>query len=456
MSSVAAASQADHPCTVVARASRQASREMHSTLESRNAALRAVQEALISKKDEILAANQRDVEREVKRGRCSEALMKRLVLSEKKFDGLISGIDGVLSLPDPLQHVSMAKRLDEGLDLYRVSCPIGVLCVIFEARPDAAVQIASLAIKSANAVILKGGSEAIESNTVIVETIQEGLRKSGELPVESVQLVATRQDVHALLALDEYIDLVIPRGSNELVKKIKASTKIPVMGHADGICSVYVDVDADLDKVVPLVVDAKTNYPAACNSTETLLVHASVADKILPQLGAALAKAGVTRMHADSVCMPLLRAGAEAVGSSEVVAATDEDWRTEWLCLEISVKCVKSVREAVAHINRYGSGHTDAIVTESKETAEYFMSAVDSAGVYHNASTRFADGFRYGFGAEVGVSTNRIHARGPVGLEGLTTYKYRLYGSGQAVSDYGSASEGKRVYLHTDLSNSLP
>ena len=395
---------------------------------------------------------------------------QRLVLGAAKFDGLLAGIDGVISLPDPLTRVSMARRLDEGLDLYRVSCPIGVLCVIFEARPDAAVQIAALAIKSANAVILKGGSEAIESNTALIAAIQEGLRASGELPVESVQLVATRQDVHALLALDEYIDLVIPRGSNALVKKIKASTKIPVMGHADGICSVYVDVDADLEKAVPLVVDAKTNYPAACNSTETLLVHADVVGKVLPRIAEALARAGVTKMHADEVCLPLLQAALKhkeegkgdpneevlANGAVVVVAATEEDWSTEWLSLEIAVKCVSNMREAVSHINRFGSGHTDAILTESKETAEFFMRAVDSAGVYHNASTRFADGFRYGFGAEVGVSTNRIHARGPVGLEGLTTYKYRLYGHGQGAGDYGSAADGKRSYLHSDLPAQLP
>jgi glutamate-5-semialdehyde dehydrogenase len=438
---------------------------MHSSAtNARNAALLSVKTSLASHRDDILAANARDVARETRRGTCSAALMKRLVLGGAKFDALLAGIDGVLALPDPLRRVSMARRLDAGLDLYRVSCPIGVLCVIFEARPDAAVQIAALAIKSANAVILKGGSEAVESNAALVAAIQEGLRAGGELPVESVQLVATRQDVHALLALDEYIDLVIPRGSNALVKNIKASTKIPVMGHADGICSVYVDADADLEKAVPLVVDAKTNYPAACNSTETLLVHADVADEVLPRIAAALARAGVTKMHADEMCLPLLRAGLEGsaagagagAGAAVVVAATEEDWRTEWLSLEISVKCVANMREAVAHINKFGSGHTDAILTESNETAEFFMRAVDSAGVYHNASTRFADGFRYGFGAEVGVSTNRIHARGPVGLEGLTTYKYRLYGNGQGAGDYGSAADGKRAYLHSDLPATLP
>ncbi len=436
--------------TAVARAARRAARAMHSSVAARNAALASVRAALLARKGAILAANARDVARETARGTCSAPLMKRLVLGERKFAGLLAGIDGVLALPDPLGRVSLARRLDEGLDLYRLSCPIGVLCVIFEARPDAAVQIASLAIKSANAVILKGGSEAIESNTALVDAIQHGLRNAGTtLPVASVQLVSTRQDVHALLALDEYIDLVIPRGSNALVKKIKASTRIPVMGHADGICAVYVDADADAGKVVPLVVDAKTNYPAACNATETLLVHAARAAELLPGIGAGLVAAGVTRIHADAAALPHLPA-------AQTVAATEEDWRTEYLCLEIAVKVVGSPQEAIDHINAHGSGHTDAIVTENPATAEAFMAQVDSAGVYHNASTRFADGFRYGFGAEVGVSTNRIHARGPVGLEGLTTYKYRLYGRGQGAGDYGAAGDGKRQYLHTDLERSLP
>ena len=400
----------------LARLSRVASRNSYATVDQRNAALLAVKDALLANKDAILEANCTDVEREVKKGTCSEAMMKRLVLSDAKFDGLITGIEGVLNLPDPNGIVSLARELDEGLELYRVTCPIGVLCVIFEARPDAAVQIASLAIKSANSVILKGGSEAIESNRILVHAIRQGLQNAGSaVPVDAVQLVATRQDVAELLDLDEYIDLVIPRGSNALVKHIKANTKIPVMGHADGICSVYIDSEADPEKAIKIAVDSKINYPAACNAAETLLVHRACLSTLLPRIGAAMSSANVT-MHADSECIEYLPA-------KNTVTSKDEDWNTEWLSLNISIKCVNSVEEAMEHINIHGSGHTDCIITENHHTAEIFMQRIDSAGVYHNASTRFADGFRYGFGAEVGVSTNRIHAHGPVGLEGLTTYK---------------------------------
>jgi glutamate-5-semialdehyde dehydrogenase len=431
----------------LARLSRVASRNSYATVEQRNAALTSVKASLLQNKDVILAANRADLEREQKNGTCSEALMKRLVLDDAKFDSLVAGIDGVLSLPDPNGVVSMARELEPGLELYRVSCPIGVLCVIFEARPDAAVQIASLAIKSANSVILKGGSEAYESNQVLVRVIREGLENAGtSVPVDAVQLVATRQDIAELLELDEYIDLVIPRGSNALVKHIKTNTKIPVMGHADGICSVYIDTSADPSIAVNVAVDSKINYPAACNAAETLLIHRDCLDIVLPKIGVAMEVAGVT-MHADVACLSRLPANCS-------VPAKEEDYRTEWLSMDITVKCVDGVEEAIRHVNEHGSGHTDCIVTENAAMAEMYMQRIDSAGVYHNASTRFADGFRYGFGAEVGVSTNRIHARGPVGLEGLTTYKYRMYGSGQKCSDFGS--DGKREYTHRDLQFQLP
>ena len=439
---------APSPIHELARASRVASRNSYATVDERNLALLSVKQSLLSNKDAIIAANLIDVEREKKKGTCSEALMKRLVLSDAKFDSLITGIEGVLNLPDPNGKISLARELDEGLELYRVSCPIGVLCVIFEARPDAAVQIASLAIKSANSVILKGGSEAIESNRILIQVIREGLINAGTaVPVDAVQLVATRQDIAQLLDLDEYIDLVIPRGSNALVKYIKANTKIPVMGHADGICSVYIDNDADVEKAINIAIDSKINYPAACNACEKLLIHRECLGSLLPQIGKAMEQAGVT-MHADPTCMKYLP-------SSCTVASTEEDWKTEYLCLEIAVKCVENVEEAIQHINTHGSGHTDCIVTENNAKAEMFMKRIDSAGVYHNASTRFADGFRYGFGAEVGVSTNRIHARGPVGLEGLTTYKYRMYGNGQCCAEFGDG-DGKKRYTHKSLEKKLP
>jgi glutamate-5-semialdehyde dehydrogenase len=431
----------------IAKNSRIAARSSYTNLDQRNHALICVKESLLYHKDAILKANKEDVEREQKKGACSTALMKRLVLSEGKFNGLITGIDQVISLDDPIGIVSMARELDEGLNLYRVSCPIGVLCVIFEARPDAAVQIASLAIKSSNSVILKGGSEAIESNRLLVQAIRDGLTNSNTVPVDAVQLVSTRQDIAGLLQLDEYIDLVIPRGSNALVKHIKANTKIPVMGHADGICSVYVDREADHEKAINISVDSKINYPAACNACETLLLHREcIKSGLLAKIGEAMKNAGVI-MHADQLCI-------QHLPESCTVAATEDDWGKEYLCMEIAIKCVENAVEAIEHINTHGSGHTDCIVTENVELSEQFMQCVDSAGVYHNASTRFADGFRYGFGAEVGVSTNRIHARGPVGLEGLTTYKYRMYGSGHCCHQFGGAN-GKE-YTHKSLDLKLP
>lgn len=329
---------------------------------------------------------------------------------------------------------------------------------------QAVIQIASLAIKSGNAVILKGGKEALNSNKILVDLIRSALASvataGNGITADCVQLVSTRDEVAALLHLDKYIDLVIPRGSNQLVKDIKATTRIPVLGHADGICHLYVDVDADVVKAAPIVVDSKTQYPAACNAAETLLVHKSAVSTALPAIAAGLLRAGVT-LHADGTCAPVLRdtlsrlhaeassgasfstaaatAGATPFGA--VVDAVDSDWGMEWLGHEMSVAAVADVRSAVEWINEHGSHHTDCIITENSGTASFFLANVDSAGVYHNASTRFADGFRYGFGAEVGISTNRVHARGPVGLEGLVTYKYTLVGGGHCVAQF-AASKG--------------
>ncbi len=422
----------------VARRARAAALQLAAlSAEPKNAALEAVGRKLQERREEILEANRADkadCEAEVASGSLSAALFKRLDLEGSKFEAMLAGVGDVARLPDPVGRVTLATRLDDGLELYRVSCPLGVIGVIFEARPEAAVQIASLALKSSNAVILKGGREASRTNEALVEAIREALGEVDGVSPDAVQLVSTREEVREMLDLDRWIDLIIPRGSNELVQSIQEATRIPVLGHADGICSVYLDRDADLEKAVAVSVDAKTHYPAACNACETLLVHRDRLDDLLPAVGAALVEAGVE-----------LRADEEASTRLQASSATAEDYDTEFLDKVLAVKTVSSLQEAVEHINSHGSHHTDAIVTEDADAAEYFLSRVDSAGVFHNASTRFADGFRFGLGAEVGISTNKTHARGPVGLEGLVIYKYRLYGAGHVAADY---DPGGRKFLH--------
>lgn len=345
--------------------------------------------------------------------------------------------------------VTLATKLDDGLDLYRLTCPIGVLLVIFEARPEVIANITALALKSGNAVIMKGGKESTNSFAAIARVVSQALA-STTIPPGAVQLVETREDVSALLSQDQYIDLVIPRGGNDLVRYIKENTKIPVMGHADGLCAIYVHADADEEKTVKVVVDSKTDYPAACNAVETLLVHESVAATLLPRIASALLEAGVS-LRCDSISKAVLKSSHLDPAKKIILQdATEEDFNTEFLELTIAVKIVSGLDEAVLHINSHSSGHTDAILTESKEVAESFMNRIDSAGVFWNASTRFADGFRYGFGTEVGISTNKIHARGPVGLEGLTIHKYQLRGNGQGAADYGA---GKKAYLHQKIEN---
>jgi len=407
----------------------------------KDAALRAAKLEIESSRQEILLANQadkRDADQMVRAGTLSGALAKRLDIEGAKLDGILAGVDDVIRLPDPVGRVDYACRLDDGLELFRVSCPIGVVGVIFEARPDAAVQISALGLKSANAVILKGGREAERTNRALVEAIRRGIARVPGFPADAVQLISTREEVREMLALDSFIDLIIPRGSNELVRSIMDSTRIPVLGHADGICAVYIDKAADVAKAAAVAVDSKAQYPAVCNAAETLLVHREALARVLPEVGRRLREAKVE-----------LRADREAiVHLPGAKPASPEDFRTEFLDLILAVKTVASLEEAVDHINRHGSHHTDAIVTEDASAAEYFLSRVDSAGVFHNASTRFADGYRYGFGAEVGISTNKTHARGPVGLEGMVIYKYKLRGSGHAVADFGP---GKKAYLHERL-----
>ncbi|KAK9324996.1 Aldehyde/histidinol dehydrogenase [Lipomyces orientalis] len=377
-------------------------------------------------------------------------LIKRLDLSKgDKFDTMLQGVLDVANLPDPIGTVTFANKLDEGLDLYRVTCPIGVLLVIFESRPEVIANITALAIKSANAVILKGGKESFHSFAAISRLVGEALSET-EIPRGAVQLIESREEVSDLLKQDRYIDLVIPRGSNELVRSIKSNTKIPVLGHADGLCSVYVHGDADVDMAVRIVIDSKTNYAAACNAAESLLVQRCALKSHLPSLAEALLDVGVSLKVTPEIGEALKEAGVAGTEGATIMSAEEKDFETEFLSFTIAVAAVEEVDEAIKHINIHSSKHTDSIVTGSKEIAEKFMNGVDSSGVFWNASTRFADGFRYGFGTEVGISTSKIHARGPVGLEGLTCYQYQLRGSGQVVADYVGAG-GKKEFKHEQI-----
>ncbi len=399
-----------------------------STGDTRDLALRMMGEALEREREAVFAANREDIEQAEADG-VAAPILKRLKFDEGKLRDVVAGIRDLIGMEDPLFRKQLRRELDEGLTLERVSCPIGVIGVIFEARPDALVQISALCIKSGNCVILKGGSEARRTNKKLFEVISAAVQKAG-LPENCMMQLEERSEIRELLDCHGLVDLLIPRGSNAFVQYIMDNTKIPVMGHTDGICHIYVDKDADLEKAVPIIVDAKTQYVSACNAVETLLVHRDIASALLPRLKAALDEKKVE-----------IRGTEEVAAIIPCSAATEADDSTEYLDYILSVKIVGDVQEAIDHINYFGSHHTDSIVTENVQTAERFMNLVDSAGVYQNCSTRFADGYRYGFGAEVGISTGKIHARGPVGLEGLLSYKYRLYGSGQIVGDYASGEK---------------
>lgn len=392
--------------------------------EKKNEALKAVADGLKANKERLFEANKKDLENAeflVKEGKLSQSVFNRLKLSEDKMNSMIAGVEDLINLPDPINKRLLARELDKGLNLYKVSCPIGVIGIIFEARPDVITQISSLAIKSANAVILKGGKEAKLTNETTFEILQQAL-KSVNYPENAINLVFSHEDVAEMLKMNDYIDLIIPRGGNNLVKFVKNNTSIPVLGHADGICHIFVDETADLDMAKRIVIDAKTQYPSACNSVETLLLHKNF-------------------KHSEELLDALKNAQIKLIDKPE-------QWDFEYSDKILAYKFVENLDEAIEHINLYGSGHTDAIVTDNISNAEIFMNRVDSAGVYHNASTRFADGYRYGFGAEVGISTSKTHARGPVGLEGLTIYKYKLFGNGQIVDDYATC---KCKFTHVDL-----
>lgn len=393
--------------------------------EIKNAALNAVADALEANAEKIFAANRadlKDAEKLVESGEITKSTFNRLKLDENKMRDMIQGVRDIAKLPDPANKTLLKRELDNGLVLEKVSCPIGVLGIIFEARPDVISQISSLAIKSSNAVILKGGKEAVNTNRTILDVINGALDKVSGFPKNVVSQVFSRDDVAEMLKCDKYINLIIPRGGNNLVKFIKENTKIPVLGHADGICHIFVDESADLALASRVIVDAKTQYPSACNAVETLLIHKNF-------------------QHREELLKNIAAAEVELIHNPE-------SWAFEYGEKKLAVKTIKGVDEAISHINTYGSGHTDCILTRDTANAEKFMNQVDSAGVYHNVSTRFADGFRYGFGAEVGISTNKTHARGPVGLEGLVIYKYKLRGDGQIVDDY---SKGIKHFNHKDL-----
>ena len=401
----------------------------------RRAALLAMADALEADSAAIVAANAADLETAASEG-LAPALVARLKLDAAKLASAIEGVRQVAALPDPIGVRQLHRELDQGLVLERLSVPLGVVGVIFEARPDAVMQIASLAIRSGNGAILKGGREASRSCAAILAALQRGLAASAVAP-EALALLTSREESLALLKLDGLVDLIIPRGSNALVRFIQDNTRIPVLGHADGICHLYVDAEADLEQALRVAIDSKTQYPAACNAIETLLLHKDSAAAFLAIAMPAFAAAGVE-----------LRGDAAAQGLGVSHAATDDDWRTEYSDLILAVRVVDSLDEALAHIARHGSRHTDAICTRNASTADAFLRGVDSAGVYLNCSTRFADGFRYGFGAEVGISTQTLPPRGPVGLEGLVTYRYLLRGDGHIAADYAS---GTRNFTHRDL-----
>jgi glutamate-5-semialdehyde dehydrogenase len=425
----------------LAQAAKQAARCIASaSIEQRNQALEEIARALERSAPEILEANAQDVAEAkpaFERGELSKALLDRLKLSAERLQAMIEGVRAVIALPDPVGRVLDRVELDSGLELEKVSCPLGLLAVIFEARPDAVTQITSLAIKSANSVILKPGREVERTARVIVETIRAAVR-SQSIPEASVTNIQQRAEVRELLKLDDLIELVIPRGGYDLVRYVQSNTRIPVLGHAEGVCHIYVDAAADFDMALDIIDDAKTDYPAVCNAVETVLVDQAIAGAFLPLLATRMKEKGVR-----------LRGSAEVVSAIPDVAVepvAENEWHTEYGDLILALKIVPGVNEAIDHIQRFGSAHTDAIVTNDPNTARTFLQRVDSAGVFHNASTRFADGYRYGFGAEVGISTSRLHARGPVGLEGLTTYKYVLRGHGQVVRDYRGPKA--RPFLH--------
>jgi len=409
--------------------------------ETKDKALEKIKQILIDSQDEIICANQEDL-KNAQKINLTAPLLKRLKFDESKIREVCDGLDQLMDLPDPVGVTQSALELDKDLELYKVSCPIGVIGVVFESRPDALVQISSLCLKSGNAVILKGGSEAAQTNKTLTRLITKASLEAG-MPPNWISLLETRSEVEEMLGLDRFIDLIIPRGSNSFVRYIMENTNIPVLGHADGICHVYIDSPSDQDMAIKIAVDSKTQYVAVCNAAETFLIHKDTADTLLPKLSEALVEKGVE-----------IRGCKRTLGFIEAKRATEADWGTEYLDLVVSIKIVDNIDEAIGHINRYGSGHTDVIVSSDQDRGVYFMDHVASADVFLNCSSRFSDGFRYGLGAEVGISTNRIHARGPVGMEGLMIYQWRIIGKGHIVADY--SGDNAKKFTHSKLNKSFP
>ena len=413
--------------------------------ERRNEALLAAANAIEARAEEILAANEKDcalAQQAVERGEMSRAMFARLRATERGIAEMAARVRDVARLPDPLHRRLSTMEMDDDLVLHKETCPLGVVGVVFESRPDVVPQISSLALKSGNAVCLKGGAEAAATNAVLVSIWRDALTAFPDIPADSVVLIHTREDVAQILSLHDEIDLIVPRGSDQFVRYVMEHSRIPVLGHGEGICHVYVHSDADLQQAIDVAYDSKVQYPAVCNAMETLLVHEEIAPVFLPLIIAEYRKAGVEVRGCPRTM--------EIAKGQEVIPATEEDWKKEYSDLIVSVKVVDGVNDAIEHINRYGSRHTESIVTESHDVAARFMEFVDAANVFQNASTRFSDGFRYGLGAEVGISTGKLHARGPVGLEGLTIYKYKLFGKGQTVASY---SKGQRKFKHRAIEN---
>jgi glutamate-5-semialdehyde dehydrogenase len=428
----------------IAHSAREASRKLALLSdETRKVTLLALADALEENGERILAANVKDcsaAEKLLSTGETTPSLLSRLRIKESGIAEMAARVREVANLPDPLGKHLATTELDEGLILHKESCPLGVIAVVFESRPDVVPQVASLALKSGNAVLLKGGAEAANSNESIVAVWREALCRFPDVPQESIHLLQSRSDVMELLRLQSEVDLLIPRGGKAFVAFMEQNSRIPVLGHGEGICHVFLDRAADLNKAVSVTLDSKVQYPAACNSVETLLVHKDVAAAFLPRAVAELQRANV-EVRGCPRTLALLP-------EDKLVPAIEQDWSTEYSDLILSIKIVDSLEQGLEHIHRYGSKHTECIVTEDQAAAERFLQEVDAAGVFHNASTRFADGYRYGLGAEVGISNGKLHARGPMGIEGLTTHKYKLRGNGHIVVEYSS---GARHFKHKPL-----
>lgn len=424
--------------TDLAKQAKQASQQLAQlSTHAKNEIIESIAQSLEASSEAIATANQQDLTAALEND-IAKPLYGRLKLDPTKLKGAIQGVRSVAKLKDPTGNLTLHRELDTGLILKRIGVPLGVLGIIFESRPDAVMQISTLAIKSGNAVILKGGREAIRSCTTLVTAIRQGITNAGHDP-NAVQLLTTREETNALLALDKYVDLIIPRGSNSFVQYVQANTRIPVLGHADGICHLYVDKAADIEQATSIAVDAKVSYPSACNAIETLLIHQDIADKALPAIAKAL-QAESVELRGDEKSRQIL---------PSIHAATEEDWATEYSDLILAIRVVDSLEAAIKHIGEYGSRHTEAIATTEQTTADTFITQIDAANVFHNCSTRFSDGFRYGFGAEVGISTQKMPPRGPVGLEGLVTYKYQLIGNGHTTSTY--TGKNAKPFTHRDL-----